>query len=464
MRAFLSRLAILFAMLGLIAAPALLSAQADIRRAESDISAGRPLDASASFERASLFLFWRADLKERAGRAAFAGGDAATAARLLSQPASLSVDGWRELGAAYYELRRFADSARALQRGLERYGANAALYRQLALAFNAQEEFQSETGALQNYIALEDGEAAAHHRLGLLLSIFNPNSAYAELAASVKLDADYASAAQTMRDALDLASIQSNEADRFVVIGRGLGLVGEWRLARESFQRAANADGKNAQALAWLGEAKQHLGQDGGADLARAVALDPFSASVRALYGLYWKRQDEPQKALAQFQWAAAIEPNDPAYQAALAEAFVFSGDLPPALAAYQRAAQLAPKEKTYWRLLALFSAQYFYQVNEVGIPAARQVAALAPQEAASFDLLGWTYFAADLPSTAELNFLKALRLDKNYASAHLHLGMLYFEIGRAASAREHLLKAQSLDPNGADGQAAAKLLASYFP
>ena len=231
-----------------------------------------------------------------------------------------------------------------------------------------------------------------------------------------------------------------------------------------SFQRASEADGENAQAWAWLGEAKQHLGQDGGEELARAVRLDPFDASIRALYGLYWKRVDEPQKALAQFQWAAAIEQNNPAYQAALADAFTFASDLPSALTSYLHAIELAPNEATYWRLLAVFSAQYSYRVTEFGIPAAQKALALAPDEAASYDLLGWAYLAAELPVTAELNLRKALELDENYAPSYLHLGVLYLEANEMDKARASLLRTQELDPNGPQGQAAAKLLELYFP
>lgn len=428
------------------------------------MAAGHPLEAAAHLEHAAALLVWRADLMERAGRAAFAGGDMAEAARLLSQSRRLSVDGWRELGEAYRQLGRYDEAARAYRRGLEIYGPQPSLYRGLALAFNAQGDFEAEMAAFREYVALDGTEAAARHRLGLLLSLYDPERALPELLASAELDADYDSVVQTMRSALNLASLESDEARRLTIIGRGLGLAREWQLAREAFQRAVGADGENAEAWAWLGEAKQHLGQDGGEELERAVALSPFSATVRALYGLYWKRQDEPQLALAQFQWAAAIEPENPAWFAALGDAYASAGDLPPALAAYQRAAELAPSEAAYWRMLAAFTVQYHFQVEEVGVPAAQRMLKLEPDIPASYDLLGQSCLAAALYEQAEENLLTALRLDPNYAPAHLHLGMLYLEWGRPEAARAHLIQAQALDPQGADGAAAESLLALYFP
>jgi tetratricopeptide (TPR) repeat protein len=464
MRPLLFRLLILFTVIGLIAAPVLFTANADIRRAASALADARPLDAVADLEHAATLLFWRADLWERAGRAAFAGGDMSAAARLLGHAHRLSVEGWSDLGTAYYQLGLFDQSARALQRGLDAYGANASLYRGLALAHNAQGDFESEAEALQKYIVIDDTDAAVHHRLGLLLSIFDPEKALPELMISEKLDAAYDPAVQTMRSALNLSTLQMDEANRLLMIGRGLGLVQEWQLAREAFQRAASADAGNAEAWAWLGEANQHLGQEGGEELARAEALDPFSANVRALSGLYWKRKNESQKALAQFQWAAAIEPQNPAFQAALGDAYVFASDLPPALAAYQRATELAPTDVTYWRVLAVFSGQYSFRVEDVGIPAAQQVLALVPDDASSFDLLGWTYLAANITGLAEGNLLAALRLNPDYAPAHLHLGMTYLQMNKMEAARHHLLEAQALDPEGTDGQRAAQLLGLYFP
>jgi hypothetical protein len=76
-------------------------------------------------------------------------------------------------------------------------------------------------------------------------------------------------------------------------IGRGLGLVEEWGLAEKAFEKAVSADGKYAEAWAWLGEASQQNGQDGGADLSQALALDPQDAIVHALRGHVNRRRHQ---------------------------------------------------------------------------------------------------------------------------------------------------------------------------
>jgi len=465
MRLLLSRISILLALIGLIALPVFLTTNLEMRRAETALADGRPLAAAADFEHLARLLFWRTDLWERAGRAAFAGGDLPNAIRLLGQSPGLSAAGWADLCAAHYQSGQYEEAARACQRGLDAYGgADAFLYRGLVLAFNAQGDLQAETSALQKYLVLQPGEAAAHYRLGMLLSLFEPQNALSELMISAQLEQEYDPAVQTMRTTLNLASLESSEARRLVVTGRGLGLVQEWPLACEAFQRAARAEPGYAEAWAWLGEAKQHLGSGGREELQRAETLDPFSANVRALFGLYWKRKEEPLLALAEFQWAALLEPENPAFQTALAEAYVQAGDLPPALAAYQRAIELAPKDAAYWRQLAAFCARYTYQIEEIGLPAAEKVLALHPDEAASHDLLGWLYFSVNALDKAETEFRSALRLNPDFPAAHLHLGMLYLQQNKTDLARLHLQRAQELDPQGADGRLAAQMLAQYFP
>jgi tetratricopeptide (TPR) repeat protein len=97
-------------------------------------------------------------------------------------------------------------------------------------------------------------------------------------------------------------------------------------------------------------------------------------------------------------------------------------------------------------------------------LDAAHQVVLLAPDEAASYDLLGWLYLSSGLQTEAETSLQRALAMDADLASAHLHLAMLYLQRGNYSDAREQLLLARDLDPSSADGQLAAQMLGQYFP
>ena len=72
-----------------------------------------------------------------------------------------------------------------------------------------------------------------------------------------------------------------------------MGLVGEWDLAVLAFQQAVQLDAKNARGMGLAGEAKQHIGQDGRADLDHALALDDQSVIVRGLRGLVLEARRE---------------------------------------------------------------------------------------------------------------------------------------------------------------------------
>ena len=113
-------------------------------------------------------------------------------------------------------------------------------------------------------------------------------------------------------------------------LGAGFGLVHEWKLARAAFKSAVELDEKNADAWAWLGEADQQTdSSDGGTtELEQALTLDPDSATVRGLRGLYFQRIGNFPQALTEFQAAAALEPENPTWLVSVGEAYSKKGDL----------------------------------------------------------------------------------------------------------------------------------------
>ena len=92
-----------------------------------------------------------------------------------------------------------------------------------------------------------------------------------------------------------------------------------------------------------------------------------------------------------------------------LGEAYAASGDLVAALEAYEDAVELAPQESTYWRLLALFSAENEVQVLDVGVAAGLKAVELAPRDPQALDALGWAYAQAGYLIKAEEALLRAL-------------------------------------------------------
>ncbi len=447
-------------------APIVYSGYADLRSAQSAAAQSSFKDAAQKYESAAHKLFWRNDLWEQAGLSAYRAQSMGEAVRLLEiarQKNSLSDKGWYALGLAYWTNKDHKTALSIWQAGTKLNPNYALMYDRLSIAYHENGDYDSEQAALTKRLALAD-DASAHYRLGLLLTLSDPNQAIKELLAASSLDPQFDSAVQTLRTTLNIAALEDVSSTRLVTIGRGLGLVEEWGLASKAFEQAVSADAKNAEAWAWLGEARQQTGQDGSEELNKALSLDPRDPVVRGLRGLYWKHQGNFAEALNEYVQAAQIEPSNPAWQVSIGEAYTQSGNLVSALAAYQKATELAPNDATYWRLLAMFCSDNAVQVLEIGLPAAQKAESISPQDAQVLDALGWAYLNAGYLFHAEETLLKAVQFTPDSAIIHVHLAETYLQKGDRPSALNELTLAQRLDSGGPVGEFAGKLLKQYFP
>jgi tetratricopeptide (TPR) repeat protein len=406
---------------------------------------------------------WRADLYELAGHAYYHAKEYSLADAAYQQAFQhnvLSPEGWVAWGDVNY---LNADSERASEvwaQALEQEDPSDQLYSRLSQIYNENADYPKAAQYLQKYVSMHSDGASEHYRLGLLLALSDPNKALLELTSASQLDPQLDPAVQTLRAALNLASLNASPSERFVIIGRGLGLVEEWPLAHAAFDEALKADAKNADAWAWLGEANQQLGslEGGSEELDQALTLNPNSSTVRGLRGLYFQRVGNFREALTEFQSAAKLEPDNPAWQVSIGEAHSKLGDLIRALESYQAATSLAPDNASYWRLLAIFCAQNNVNIKDVGVPAAQKAVILA-NDSTSLDVLGWLLLLDARYEEAERTLMRALELDSQNASVYLHLGMLYLQKDNRVSAYDHLIKARDLGNPEAEA-----LLNLYFP
>jgi tetratricopeptide (TPR) repeat protein len=370
------------------------------------------------------------------------------------------------LGYSYYKTGDFSSSINALNESLQRSPSPSA-YNLLALIYRQQKDWAAERTTLENQLRLDStqGEDAhAHYRLGLLLTVLEPEQALPNLMLASSLNPQFDSAVQTLRAALNLSATQPDEAQKMLTIGRALGLVQEWDLSIVAFENAIKLNAENAEAWAWLGEAKQQTGQDGRAELDQAAVLDHTSVIVRALRGLYWNRQKKYPQMLAEYLLAAKYEPTNPAWQAEIGNAYTLSGDLAVALTAYQQAVELAPNDATYWRLLAVFCSENGVHLDDIGLPAAQKAVELAPDDPFALDTLGWSYLSTGRFANAEQTLLDVTKRYPNHFPAHIHLALTYLAQGNRAAAFNELTYVRDADVGGSSGLFAAQLLSKYFP
>jgi tetratricopeptide (TPR) repeat protein len=407
-------------------------------------------------------LPWRADAYELAGHAYYHAKDYAKA-DVAYQKAfhrnALSADGWVAWGDVQYLQDDPLRATQIWEQGVVQQNSSDSLYSRLAQTYQENHEYVRAADYLQRYVASHQEDASAHYRLGLLLTLTDPNGALTELINASQLDPQFDPAVETLRSALNLASLNDSASARFVLIGRGLGLVHEWELAQSAFASAIEADEENAEAWAWLGESNQQSAGNGTVELDRAYALNPNSPTVRGLRGLQFQRAGNFRAALTEFQAASALDKTNPAWQVSMGETYSKLGDLIRAMQAYQAATALVPENADYWRMLAIFCAQNNVNIRDVGVPAAQQAVVLDSENSASVELLGWLLLLDARYDEAELMLLQAIELDPNNALAHLHVGMLYLEKHDRALAQSHFVTARDL--GNADAQ---MILNQYFP
>ncbi len=456
----------LLALSAAVMTPLFSVAYSDILTADVAFRRGHFPDAMKSYEAAARLSISNNDLWEQAGIAAYQAGDNSNAMRLLEvarQKGSLSAQGWDLLGNTYWGSENHTFAVSVWEAGLIAYPDNILLLDRLSAAYQDQGSYASEQALLIRRLELGQ-DAAANFRLGLITSLSNPTKAQGELNAASSLNTDYASASNTLIAALSIAGGEHDPSRRLVIIGRGLGLLEEWGLASKAFEQAVQADGRDAEAWAWLGEANQHIGLGGSSELDKALSLDIHSAVVHGLRGLFWKRQGKYTQALAEFRQAALVDPANPAWQIALGDAYTWTGDLVSALAAFQKATSLAPGDASDWRLLAMFCADHGVRVLDIGLPAAKMAAQLTPEDPQVLDALGWSYLNAGYLYNAEVNLLKAIHTAPDQPLPHIHLAEMYLRKGDNASAFDQLNRVRQLDENGPAGLLATQLLQQYFP
>ena len=454
---------------GLIFTPPVITGHTTLQQADSTMIAGDFAVAAELYVHAVGLLPWRVDLWEQAGTASFFSGNFQEAIRFFEQgreKGSLSAHGWEWLGQAYWSTHELEAAEEVWSAGLEAHPVYARFYYYLSMVYLQQKNLPAEQQALELWVASGGREVsgASYYRLGQLLSLSEPKRATEHFLLAASLDPMYDPAVQTMLATLDLASLESDESRRLVLIGRGLGLVDEWQSAADAFRQAVAADGRHAEAWAWLGESKQQIGEDGRSELDSALKFGPTNPVVRSLRGLYWTRLGDGERALLEYQAAAEYDPENPNWLISIGDAYVQSGDLLAALESYTRATEIAPANAMVWRLLAVFSTQYNVQVEEIGLPAAQMAVELSGEDPLALDALGWALTLLERYNEAQDVLEHAVALDPTLALGHLHLGVIALQLEEWETALMYLNQARELAGDGPVGERAQVLLNQYFP
>ena len=459
----LNSILILMLLILLILVPRPLAGELELSSANRLEAVGNQAGAASAYASAAARLPWMSSLWERAGEAALLANDAESSILFLNkaiEQGAISKLGWLDLGTASQQRGDISSAMKAWKRAIPLADA----YRYLAQAQQMADNFPAAIEDWQAYVAQVPDNANAHYQLGLLFAATNLEKAQPELMRAIQLSPDLEKPIQGLRTALNTAFLSDNHAYQYLVSGQALAALGHWDMATEAFHNALRANANYAEAWAWLGLAKQQQGQVGSYEFGQALTFNPESAIVQGLYGMYLQHEGKLNEALAAYQKAANLEPDNPGWQMALGNAFEQAGDLVSAYSNYSHAVELAPEDPSTWRALATFSVNNVVDVDVAGMPAARKLVELAPDDWQSYDLAGQAAYLLYDYSTAETYLKKAIELAPTQAAPDLHLGLVYLQVGALPSAYSFINLAKTFDPNGRYGWQAGRLLEQFFP
>jgi tetratricopeptide (TPR) repeat protein len=291
--------------------------------------------------------------------------------------------------------------------------------------------------AIQNEILWNPDDAGLAYQAALLAAAVEPEQAQSWVNNAIVMNPDYLTAMQPMLEALQAA--EANPAYFRVRMAQALGNLYAWDLAASLLQDAVEIDPEYVDAWALLGEAHQQMGLPGQDELEQAESLDPQADIVRALMGLYWRRQGRPDLSLVYYDALAEKYPDQAKWEMEAGAALAEMGDLVSALERYQAGVALEPQNAEIWLGLAEFSLHYSVNLSQVGLPAARQAVRYSPVSGEAATTLGLVLANLGDEDTARRLFLRSLSVDPLYFSPCIYLAQMELSTGQRSQARVYL-------------------------
>lgn len=323
--------------------------------------------------------------------------------------------------------------------------ADPSLLNQVVAAHRQQENWAAAGRAYSRIADAVPEDREAHFWAGALLLTADPRLAQQHLL-QARNDPLYQRPSDRLLQALERTESITNPAYRAAQMGLAYLDIGEPGLAEGQLSAAVEAEPAYSDAWAYLGTAQDQMGRNGRTAIARAIELEPDRPLAHSLMGHHWLAQQRPDLARQEFVTARDLDPDSPAHLADVALTYQMEGDTSSAEAWYQAAVRRAPDEPTFWMVLARFYLDAVNEVAEGGLLVAQKAVALAPENPAALDILGWAQFLDGQTRLAETNLLAARQRDPALPSVHYHLGRLYDDRGDRREAAEAYRLAEALD------------------
>ena len=185
---------------------------------------------------------------------------------------------------------------------------------------------------------------------------------------------------------------------------------------------------------------------EAGADIKRALSLEPKYSDAFALETIIYIVQNEKDKALDAAEKAVETNPDSATAEIALSYAQQARFDLKGARESLEKAVQLDPENALAWARLAEIWASF----GDLGkaLNAAQEAVALEPNLSRTQTVLGFAYLTQVDTKQAKDAFEKAIALDQADYLPRLGLGLAMIRDGDLHGGGREIEIAASLDPN----------------
>jgi TolB-like protein/tetratricopeptide (TPR) repeat protein/DNA-binding winged helix-turn-helix (wHTH) protein len=224
--------------------------------------------------------------------------------------------------------------------------------------------------------------------------------------------------------------------------------------AEAAYLTALANDSANIDALQGLGFAYQHLKQPLEAEniLRRATDVYPGNASSFNSLGVFHFQKGRFEEAVAQFEYAFALRPNDAKYVTNLASTYMMQGNFASAARYFQRAIDIKPTRSAYSNLglMQLYSGDY-----DAAVESQRSAVELQPNDLLTRANLGDTLWAAGrLPEArqalqeAEKMAARALEVNPNDPLTIMDMAWIKAGLREHDEARRFIDRATELMPD----------------
>jgi tetratricopeptide (TPR) repeat protein len=187
---------------------------------------------------------------------------------------------------------------------------------------------------------------------------------------------------------------------------------------------------------------------EAGADIERALRLNPNDSNALALQTIIAVVQNDKDRALQVAQQAVRVAPESATAQIALSYAQQARFDLEGARASLEKAVKLDPQNTLAWARLAEIQAS-FGELKKA-LKAAQKAVALEPNLARTQTVLGFAYLQQVKTKPAKEAFARAIALDQADPLPRLGLGLAQIREGQLDAGSRDLEVAASLAPNNA--------------